>query len=392
MFEKILVPLDGSTFAEKALAVAVALAQKKQSQLVLLSIPYLKQVEYGEMYPTYSFEPSQQQLTTYLRGVQEKKIPAALSSLVIVEEGDEATTIVDTATATGCDLIVMANHGRSGISRWVLGSVTERVLYAAHCPVLVVRQEKPISHLMITLDGSELSEYALGPGLEVAHRLSCPVTLLSVESENEADRAYAAELDKKEAGLGMRLREEAYERTESYLHHLAHEWQDEITQLIRIAFRTGPIAETLLETIKSDGVDLMVMATHGRTGLQRWMYGSVTEKVIRGAHCNLLIIRPPLEKLKPEILNRQPDITEKEDAVKTLPPLEFVSTEATGGLQAVMEKALLVEYLHHKGHSLADLNSLPEPEAKALMAAASQYASLKMAQVEATSRLYEKLH
>jgi nucleotide-binding universal stress UspA family protein len=280
---------------------ALALAQQGHGEVILLSVPYAKQimVEDWDNYDfDYSLDQSQQELTEYLEGLKARKAHPDLTLQTIVEAGDEASVILDTAVDEEIDLIVMATHGRSGISRWMLGSITERVLRHAPCPVLVIREAKPLSHILITLDGSALSEHALGPGMEVASRLGGHVTLLSVESSREINQAFVAELDKIEAGLGARTIEELYHRTENYLQSLARELQTDLQQAIHIAPKTGPIAQAILDFIEAEAVDLAVMATHGRTGLRRWRYGSVTEKVLRGAKCALLIVRPPLSELE----------------------------------------------------------------------------------------------
>jgi nucleotide-binding universal stress UspA family protein len=397
MFEKILVPLDGSPFAERALAPALALAQQGHGEIILLSVPYMKQIVV-EDWDNYGFdqslEQSQQELTEYLEGLRAKKAHPDLRLRTVIGVGDEAGVIVDTAVAQGVDLIVMATHGRSGFSRWMLGSVTERVLRTALCPVLVIREDKPLAHIMITLDGSALSEYALGPGMEIASRLGSPVTLLSVENGEPLDQGFVAELEKVETGLGARTIEDFYHRTEAYLQRLARDLQTDLDQIIHIVPRTGPVAEAILETIETDDIDLVVMATHGRTGLKRWVYGSVTEKVLRAAPCNMLIMRPPLSELKPQTITREQSA---QDYSAEIPlPKTAVSESEPGEIsmspQSVMEKAFLADYLQQKGYYLADLRELPPEKAKALMVAASQYASLKLAQVESTAHFREKLH
>ena len=211
-----------------------------------------------------------------------------------VKDGDAAGVIIDTAVAENVDLIVMSTHGRSGLSRWVLGSVTEKVLRQAPCPVLVIRDTKPFSHVLITVDGSPLSEYALAPGFEVARRLGSSVTLFSVEQAEELDPRFIAELERTEKGLGQLASDDFYRRTETYLENLADRYEPQLDQEIQTAPRsTAPVAQSILDFIEANDIDLVVMSTHGRSGLKRWVYGSVTEKVLHGAHCAKLVVRPP---------------------------------------------------------------------------------------------------
>ena len=304
MFQKILVPLDGSELAEQALSPAVALSRAENSELIMLSVPVLKQMMvreragYGFLWPEDSLRYSRRELTAYLQGLEEANARSGLSLRAEIRDGDAAGVIVDTAMAENVDLIVMSTHGRSGLSRWVLGSVTEKVLRQAPCPVLVIRDKKPFAHMLIPIDGSQLSEFALGPGFEVSRRLGSHVTLFSVEQAEDIDPQFIAELERTEKGLGQHARDDFYHRTETYLQNVALKYQPQIEQEIQIAPRsTAPVAQSILDFVEANDIDLVVMSTHGRTGLRRWVYGSVTEKVLRSAHCAMLIVRPPAHAL-----------------------------------------------------------------------------------------------
>jgi nucleotide-binding universal stress UspA family protein len=303
MFQKILVPLDGSQLAEQALEPALTLADLAGGEVLLLSVTYLKhmfahdQGHFGFLLPEQSIENTRQELEVYLQSLKETHAQLDVELRTKVLEGDEAGVILDTAVAQEIDLIVMSTHGRTGFSRWYLGSVTEKVLRSSPCPVLVIREEQPVSRVLITLDGSELSEKALKPGFEVARRFDASVTLLGVESGGEINHSFISELDSVEHGLGEKVRDEFYHRTEMYLQRTAQKFQPESDQKIQIVPKIGPVAESILNYIESAGVDLVVMSTHGRTGLRRWVYGSITEKVLHRARCALMIIRPPAEQL-----------------------------------------------------------------------------------------------
>jgi nucleotide-binding universal stress UspA family protein len=304
MFKKILVPLDGSPLSEQALSPALALAKEVNGEVILLSIPFLKHAfvaepaGYGVLLPYDSLEDTRQELEEYLVVVQKIHAHPDVTMRTMILDGDEAGVIVDTAVSEQADLIVMSTHGYSGLTRWVLGSVTERVLRAAPCPVLVMRNERPLTRMMITLDGSFLAEDALEPGFEVARRLSSEVVLLRVgQGSLTMDTADAKYLEEVEKGLGQRLLDRVYQQPEEYLR--------EITQLypltgltVRTIVVDGPVADTILEYAEAQGIDLIVMATHGRTGLRRWVYGSVMEKVLHGANCSVMVIRPPADTLK----------------------------------------------------------------------------------------------
>lgn len=182
MFDQILVSLDGSELAERALAPAFALGQRQQGQVFLLRVAVLVPNTYlagfyGRLWPEQAVEPDREVAVEYLNTIR-TRAPAPPRVRNQVLEYGVAEPILDVAAAEGADLIVMSSHGYSGITRWILGSVAEKVLSGAPCPVLVVRSAEPVHRVLIPLDGSELSEQALEPGLAVAAGLGCKVTLL----------------------------------------------------------------------------------------------------------------------------------------------------------------------------------------------------------------------
>lgn len=304
MFQKILVPLDGSELAERALDPALRVAQAASGELLLLSIPFAKHlfvedpIGYKVISPETSIEATRVELSAYLRRLTETRAPSEAVLYSRIGYGDEASVIVDTAVTEKIDLIVMSTHGYTGFSRWFLGSVTEKVLRSAPCPVLVIRDDKPISHVLITLDGSPVSEQALAPGFALAHSYDADVTLLRVKQEEEIDPVMVTELEAYEQGLGSRAREELHSRADHYLSLLAEQHRHLSRKRVETIAVTGPVAAEILEAIDAEGINLVVMSTHGRTGLRRWVYGSITEKVMRHANCSMLIVRPPTDALQ----------------------------------------------------------------------------------------------
>jgi nucleotide-binding universal stress UspA family protein len=237
-----------------------------------------------------SLEVARREIRHYLADLRQAQSPD-IKITTLMPEGDIASAIVDTAAAEQVDLIVMSTHGHSSLTRWVLGSITERVLRNAPCPVLAVRTPvsavdtpTPIRKIAITLDGSDLSELALAPGLELAQRLNADVTLLRCVPNADIDEA----LDEVERGLGRRQQQDLIDEAAAYL--TARSAQSGVD--VKTEVRIGPAADNIYEFVETYGTDLIVMATHGRTGLQRWVYGSVTEKVLHSVNTSLLICRP----------------------------------------------------------------------------------------------------
>jgi nucleotide-binding universal stress UspA family protein len=204
---------------------------------------------------------------------------------------------VDTAVAHQVDLIVMSTHGYSGVTRWLMGSVTEKVLRCTPCPILIVRSPAPINKILITLDGSELAERALDPGLAVAHKLDAKICLLRVAADMLINPMEFAALEQAGSGLGQQIQESSLANAQNYLADVMAR-NPELGERGKTAVLQGSAAKTILDYAEAEEIDLIVMATHGRTGLRRWVYGSVTERVLHGAHSAVLIIRPPDDVLQ----------------------------------------------------------------------------------------------
>jgi nucleotide-binding universal stress UspA family protein len=299
MFNKILVPLDGSELAERALNPALSIAEMMGSAVTLLCVPEFEKIVLGEP-AVYGRDPaensynnlSHRQADEYLGHIcRSRRLPGVEIQPEIIDSEDVAGAIVDTAAAKNIDLIVMSTHGYSGLTRWVLGSVTERVVRHAPCPVLVVRNGEPIQRILVPLDGSELAEQALAPALALGKALNGQLFLLRVETWTEVDPATAHQLDQVEKGLGERLYASFEDEAEAYLYDVVQKLSEK-ELVIRKAVTTGQPASEIIQFAEDRQIDLIVMATHGRTGLSRWMYGSVTEKTLRGGQRNLLIVRP----------------------------------------------------------------------------------------------------
>lgn len=274
MFRRILVPLDGSRFAEQALEPALHLAQQAQGIVDLLRVPVYGDSgipdvsEYDLQWAETNSYVAHDQAADYLRDVKRSRALSGVSLRTAVVEGDRCSAIVDMAAANHSDLIVMASHARTGLARLILGSVANGVLRQTPCPLLIVRDAAPPAHMLVALDGSPLAEQGLGPALDLARAFGCRVTLLRVCEASDPDRqdtqGYLQAMLEEHAGAGL----EAGTATVS-----------------------GAVGPAILRFAKESGVDLIAMTTHGRSGVKRLFYGSVTEFVAAGAGCAMLITR-----------------------------------------------------------------------------------------------------
>ena len=303
MFNKVLVPLDGSELAERALDPALAITRARNAELLLLSVTSYHHVlppaaaGYGLTATDQIVDLGRDDANNYLDALRRETRCSDCRIQTMAVEGDVAGCIVDTAAAVGADLIVMTTHGYSGFTRWMLGSITERVLRGASCPVLAVRQAIPLCKALIALDGSPLSQEALAPGLELARALGCQVTLLRADQGEDLSSVEQGLLQMAGAGPCQELTEGAEDRLSYYLECLARQHRSPELPIETVVLQTRP-AEAILSYAESEEIDLIIMATHGRTGLRRWVYGSVTEKVLHQAGCAMLIVRPPISEIQ----------------------------------------------------------------------------------------------
>ena len=303
MFSKILVPLDGSQLAERALVPAYALSQSSHGEVLLLRVATPEKIfvpedhmagSYGILWPEQSIELCRKEAREYLETIR-SFAPAGLKLSAEVMDGGVPESIIDLAATSHVDLIAISSHGYSGITRLALGSVAEKVLRSAACPVLIIRSNGPLRRALIALDGSLLSEQALGPGLALAAALHCKVTLL--QAVPQIPRSEVVRLEAIERELDWRLGSESEAEADAYLKSLITTRCPCGLDIQRMVSEE-PAARAILHYVETNAVDVIVMSTHGRSGLRRWVFGSITEKVMHDAGCSMLIIRPRALRLE----------------------------------------------------------------------------------------------
>jgi len=303
-----LVPLDGSKLAEITLTYAKQVAGRLDLEVLLLHVANPALSDSMTMYRSYVDHAAE----TVAEGAAEIRQEGGTSGIGgrptvkgEVSTGYPADEILRYAFERDVDLILMATHGWSGVRRWILGSVADKVLKASTIPVWLVRanvpQENvrglgPGSRILAPLDGSDLAEMvlphveALGsqPGTEPVD-----VILLSVIEPLILPASTALP----EASLNWgSLSEEhmlrARKGLEEYLLNTGEKLK-EAGLSVRHEVLDGRPADEIIDYAEKNRVDLIVMATHGRSGLSRWAYGSVAERVLMSGTCPILLVRPP---------------------------------------------------------------------------------------------------
>ena len=289
-FNKILVPLDGSELAEAALAPALAFAEAVSGDVVLLRVVVPLAIKLDPDLYQSVIDRGQKVAETYLNSIQSRSLfsSGCLEDDIVV--GKAAESIIDYAQENEIDLIVMSSHGRSGISRWVYGSVADKVLYHATCATAVIHPQVetiPFTYkrILVPLDGSPLAECALKPALKLAQAVSAELILLRVTFMPLIPPGPVPGWP----GTEVVMNEDEQE-AKAYLQRVRDSLPDAPIQL-HVHISTNSVAEGIVDMADELQVDLIVMSSHGRSGISRWVFGSETEKTLRGAHCTTLVIR-----------------------------------------------------------------------------------------------------
>ena len=301
MEETILVALDGSMRAEAVLPHAAQIATATGRGLLLLRVVpsprTLEQLTWPPGHPIASPDQLEEEIgraRAYLRPLAERLRAAPVRVETTVRGGDPAAEILACAQeAPGIVQIALTTHGRSALGRWVFGSVAAKVLHGAPVPLLVVPMRGaaesppagPYRRILVPLDGSACAEQALDHAVTLAHALGAELLLATVTpSLGEIARAgmaslwlltrYQAEDRLIERDLAQKVAtlETAGLRAQARLHH-------------------GVPAEEILALGAQEGVDLIMMGTHGRSGWQQFWLGSVALRVLEGTTRPVLLVR-----------------------------------------------------------------------------------------------------
>ncbi|RMG45174.1 MAG: universal stress protein [Acidobacteria bacterium] len=304
--ETILVPLDGSDLARRALPLASSLAERLDAKLVLFSVAQPSGLEFvwcGEAALPLAGEPGAapaEELAEEAERVARAHLEAEAARLrgegreveCRIGRGEPAPAITATADETGALLVVMATHGRGGVSRWALGSVADKVLRRASCPVLLVRAGMarvggPPRRILVPLDGSRAAESVLPIVTRLAAACASETVLAHVLPD-------LRRLSWGHRGEGGRAMEERYRRwAETYLGETAERLRREGIEARTEILGGADVAEALLARQEAGDIDMLALSTHGRGGLDRWAFGSVADRLVRAGGIPVLATRMP---------------------------------------------------------------------------------------------------
>jgi len=319
MFQRILVPLDGSERAESAIPVAARIARASGGVIMLLRVvPIPSDSEIYLTHPARAPESVTKvfidEASDYLAHITQSEALKGIGTQSEVMVGGAALSILAVAESYQADVIVLCSHGFTGLKRWALGSVADKVTRYAEAPVLLLRETGPIIpppesgytfHALVTLDGSQFSAAVLVPTVRMVASLAAP-------SEGNIHLLHVVEIaatDGKWRGYNN-VGAQTVERQEdarAYLTTMIKRLRDEPGTDVQLGITasvvtSSDVAESILQVGESIAdvdergrpgpYDLIAMATHGRGGLPRLMLGSVTERVLHRTTLPMLIVHP----------------------------------------------------------------------------------------------------
>jgi len=293
-YKKLLVPLDGSRMGEVVFPFVKELAHRLNLETTCLHICESEENQFAPMHAAYIKWVAD----TLTRQAADAGRPIKIGGEVIYGQADEG--ILKYAEEHGSDFIMMASHGRSGFSRWALGSVALKVLRRADAPVWLIRSGAPVgcewpkAEVIVPLDGSPLAEAVLPLVSRLVEQWGADdivVTLANVckapvmpSDFTEEMRQVWEEKRRQEAAITI---EEGQKYLGSIQERLATAGIKAKTQVLM-----GKVAEEIINLSSSTPYSFIAMSTHGRSGLGRWVYGSTAERVMVGASCPVLLVRP----------------------------------------------------------------------------------------------------
>jgi nucleotide-binding universal stress UspA family protein len=318
MLRRILVALDGSALAESALPLASSIARASSATIVLVQAAATGETlepydvtspgvyRYVPPAPTAPSDPLvareiMHESREYLQAWAQNLHASGIQVETVVVPGDAADVLVDEAQRRHADLIVMTTHGRSGLGRWLYGSVAEAVLARSAVPVLLVRSGMPTADLsveegkrriLLPLDGSPTAERALPAAANLARAIGAEILLARVVPSSPASVTHEA----------IRFGDTHPVRPSDAYEHEAERYLQEIARIVEAnglrvstAVADDHAPDGIIAIAEKGGAAIVVMATHGRTGVGRFILGSVAHDVLRRGTRPVLLLRPTME-------------------------------------------------------------------------------------------------
>ncbi len=302
MYKKILVPLDGSDLAECVLPYVESLASAEDKvsitflYVITIDIPLASQ-KYKSSIEADARSGAESYLKRLFAKLKYKDIATS-----VITTGKAAEAIVDYADKENIDLIIMATHGRSGLSRWSHGSVADKVLHNSKIPVWLInsnaikrtfpRKGHKIS-ILIPLDGSKLAEGVLKHVNALSSQMgkeNVDIHIFRAVELFAPPFIYPPEMPINLEEYLQYEKKRAVDICAEYLQKVLRKTEKEGLQASYATLEGNP-ADVIIDYANKKDIDFIVMSTHGRTGISRWAFGSIAEKVMQSSPCPVFIVR-----------------------------------------------------------------------------------------------------
>jgi len=287
MYERILVPLDGSKLAKQVFPPVVELARAFGSEVVLAEVCEPEESEYGQACQLY-INSEAEQLRKSLAG-------STASVKTVVLSGKAAEQILKYAENNGVSLIAISSHGRSGIAPWSLGGTANKVLHNVGVPLIVVRAremaEVPTTgslfdQILVPLDGSERSTTVLPYMVELAKKLDCEITLLQVVEPGKHVHTIGGlnYIPYKDRDINS-----AKANAQTYLDEISSQFTG-TKAAVKPEVRVGDSAREITRLATEMVPSLIAMSSHGYSGFEAWAHGSVTGKILQASKQSFMFV------------------------------------------------------------------------------------------------------
>ncbi len=287
-YQKILVPLDGSEIAEKALPYVKSIARLKNSNVILFAVSL-----------TIFVDRRDRLFASYVEVNAKELNEEGIKATAATSYGDVAKEIVKYANNNKIDLIVMATHGYSRAKQWMFGSITQKVLYGTKIPVLLIKSKSPkvsveFNRILLPLDGSPFSESTFPYVVGLTKNTNKEILLLHIceppivpsygsRPINPTWKKYRDDM----WGEMEKLSTSYLKKTMAALKKKGIKVKSRV-----IKAQSGEVARTIMQISKEENIDLLIIATQGRTGVSSWVYGSIANRIVEKFSQPILLIRP----------------------------------------------------------------------------------------------------
>ena len=312
MFDPIIVPLDGSLLAECVLPHTVAIARAYNAKVMLLNVLDKDQQHVSaQLFDLLNWQIHKVEAGLYLRKIDARLQKLAIRTEAAVQEGLVAETIIEFAHSQKMKLIILSSHGHSGVSRWGISSVSQKIILSAPTSVLIVRALQPASseiveqayrRILVPLDGSRRAENVLPIIAHLAHFHKSQIHIVNVVTMPEMARQFPPVQE--DIDLSNRIVARNREESVRYLEQvrLSSSLKGIPVQTHLLTSDNAPAV--LHEFVDQENIDLVALNAHGYSGNNQWPYGYMVNNFILYSRVPLLIVQDLPKKEDPSLGDR----------------------------------------------------------------------------------------